>query len=91
MAQYDMCTQTHIPTHIDIFTNIQYTYTHMQYTSLHTHTHILGEINFFEAQKDIGQGKVRDIVLFLSKLFMLAHTHTHASSHTNTQTQAHSS
>ena len=78
-------TYTHTYQHI-------YKYTiHLHTHAIHklTHTHILGEINFFEAQKDIGQGKVINIVLFFSKLFMLAHTHTHASTHTNTQTQAH--
>lgn len=83
--------------HISTYLHICNPLTHTCNTQAYTHTCSLGEINFLEAQKDIGQGKVRNIVLFFSKLFMLVHTHTHtqahtnASTHTNTQTQAHSS
>lgn len=81
--------------HISTYLHICNPLTHTCNTQAYTHTCSLGEINFLEAQKDIGQGKVRNIVLFFSKLFMLVHTHTHtqahtnASTHTNTQTHKH--
>ena len=93
------CIHKHVHPHVSTYLHIYNPLTRTCSTQAYTHIYSLGEINFLEAQKDIGQSKVRNIVLFFSKLFMWIHTHTHthtqthtnASTHTNTQTQAHSS
>ena len=81
------CIHKHVHPHVSTYLHIYNPLTHTCSTQAYTHIYSLGEINFLEAQKDIGQSKVRNIVLFFSKLFMWVHTHTHTRKHT--QTQAH--
>ena len=81
------CIHKHVHPHVSTYLHIYNPLTHTCSTQAYTHIYSLGEINFLEAQKDIGQSKVRNIVLFFSKLFMWVHTHTHT--HANTHKRKH--